>query len=466
MGDQTIVNQRSTRPAVLQSLPAFFAVSILALLASQQPAIAMGLVVCAALILLVLKSPAAAASLMLIVLPLVRWAPHVGFYLRPYYLVAMFVLMLCIWYWATGRLRGMRLNMADMAVVGFFTCCLLSFAVSSDMGNSVRKLMSLLLVSLVYVAIRVVIQSKSTLQTAINSAGVSILILAAGGVLVPILYMQRQMFSSLMFAHRAVPRLSYVHTDPNYYALHVGTYMTFIAVLLLLQPRTVPRVKWLLLLLLGLNLLLTLSRGGVVALIAVLAIMAVALRRHISGRAIILAVLFVAFVLAIVAMSVPRWLWLHQWERLTGTAQEVSIGADPRVGQFQAAWSNIKASPVLGVGIGVSWGWAKFWRHSHCIVLEILQDAGLIGLAGYLLMVGTVVMMSLRVVRRCEDPYLHSASIAALFALLYFHIQALTLDAVQDVMLWALLGLNVAIAIVAQGQQQDQHGQQQMQSCM
>ena len=54
---------------------------------------------------------------------------------------------------------------------------------------------------------------------------------------------------------------------------------------------------------------------------------------------------------------------------------------------------------------------------------------------------------------RCSDSYLQSVAGALLVAMLYFHFQALTLNAVQDVMLWALMGLIVAVAIIAEKQQ-------------
>ena len=44
-----------------------------------------------------------------------------------------------------------------------------------------------------------------------------------------------------------------LNTDPNYYALHVGTYLAFTLALLLLQPRSGVRAKWLLIVLLGID---------------------------------------------------------------------------------------------------------------------------------------------------------------------------------------------------------------------
>lgn len=456
MGNGTSVNLRVTRPGVLQSLPAIFAISILAVPASQHPGAALLLLLAAAVLVLLLKSPAAAAGLLVIVLPLNRWAPYVGFYLRPYYLAAMLVLMLYVWYWASGQLRPVRLNMADIAVAGFFVCCMLSFLVSSELGWSVRKLMSLVWVSLVYLAIRVAIQNKKTLQTVIASAGVSMGLLAAGGVLVAILFLQRQMFPNLVLAYFGLPRLTYLNTDPNYYALHVGTYLAFTLALLLLQPRSGVRAKWLLIVLLGMNVTLTLSRGATLALLALLLTMAVVFRARISRRMAVVAVIVVVCVAVIGAAFTPTWVWMYQWERLVGTVQDLTTGQDLRLPQFQAAWNNFIASPILGIGIGVSRAWEQYWRHAHCIVLEILQDTGLVGFIGYVLMVGTVVRMGLQVVRRCSDSYLQSVAGALLVAMLYFHFQALTLNAVQDVMLWALMGLIVAVAIIAEKQQSQQ----------
>lgn len=458
MSDHTLANRRLTRSGVSEHLPAIAAVVVLALLAAQQPAAAAVLLVAVVGGLLLSASPLAAVGLLVVVIPLSRWAPHVGFYLRPYYLVALLVLMLCTWYWASGRLRMIRLNTADMGVVVFLGCCLLSFLVSDELGWSVRKLMSLVWVGLVYVALRAAIETKAALRTAIATAGVSMGIYAFGGLLVMVLFIQRQMFADLLFIY-GPPRLSYLNTDPNYYALHVGSYLIFTLVMLLLQPRSHVWAKWLLILLLGSNLLLTLSRGAFLALVVVLAVIAVTQRKHISRCSALLTLLVGGAVVIVVAMSTPSWVRQHQWERLVGTAQKVATGEDTRVSQFRSAWHNFKTSPILGVGIGVSRAWEQYWRHAHSIVLEILQDAGLVGLAGYLVMVGTVVGMGLRVRRRSSDPYLRAVATASLFALLYFHLQSLTLNTTQDVMLWALMGLIVAVAIVAERQQQTEHNE-------
>ncbi len=440
-------------------LPAV-AIITLALVACQSPWAAVSVVVLLGAAALTLSCPYVLVILLAMVLPISR-APYVGFYLRPYHAVALVALPMLLWYRAAGKIPALRLNWADLSIVAFLTCCLLSFSASSDIYWSMRKSASLIWLVLLYIAIRGLLHSKEALRKAINAAGLSMGLLAIGGLIVMLLFITRQIFTELVpIPAGLTPRLAYLHTDPNFYGMYVGIYLIFALVFLLRYPTVNPWLKGVLILLLCTNFILAFSRGAFLALAAVLPLGLFIFRRHISRRAVLLTALLLGLVVLAIIITVPQWLWLPQWNRLVQTPVQIITGKAPRIAQLGYAWQVFGRHPLFGVGIGVSRTWYYYLRYAHNMFLEIMLDTGIVGLIGYLLMIGSVVTMGVRAYRRTSDDYLKTVLGAVLIALTFFHLQALTLNTLQDVMLWAMMGLIVATAVVVEKQNKLLHSSQ------
>lgn len=432
-------------------LPAV-AVVILALVACKSPWAAVSVVVLLAALALTLNDPCVLVILLAVVLPISRTV-YVGFYLRPYHVVALLALPILLWYWAAGKIPALRLNLADLGIVVFLTCCLLSFSVSSDLYWSMRKSASLIWLVLLYIAIRGLFHSKKELRKAINTAGFSMGLFAAGGVIVMALFITRQMFAELVpIIGRLTPRLAYLHLDPNYYSMCLGVYFIFALVFLLRYPMVHPWLKGLLISLLSVNLILAFSRGALIALAVVVPLTLFVYRRHISRRAVVILILLIALAILAVAIAIPPWVWLTQWNRFVTTFAEISARTAPRIQQLRYAWKAFTSHPLLGVGIGVSRTWLPWVQAAHNTFLEIVVDTGIVGLLGYTFMVGSVAWMGVRAYRRASDDYLKAVLGAALMALTFFHLQALTLNALREVALWASMGLIVAVAVLVEKQ--------------
>jgi len=348
-----------------------------------------------------------------------------------------------------------------MVLGGGLTCCLLSFSASSDIYWSMRKSASLIWLVLLYIAIRGLLHSKEALRKAINAAGLSMGLLAIGGLIVMVLFITRQMFTELVpISAGLTPRLAYLHADPNFYGMYVGIYLIFALVFLLRYPTVNPWLKGVLILLLCTNLILAFSRGAFLAFAVILPLILFILRQHISRRTVLLATLLLALVILAIVITVPQWIWLPQWNRLVQTYAQISTGQAPRIAQLRYAWGVFSRHPLLGVGIGVSRTWYYYLKYAHNMFLEIILDTGIVGLIGYLLMIGSVVTMGVRAYRWTSDDYLKTVLGAALMALTFFHLQALTLNTLQDVMLWVMMGLIVATAIVVEKQNKLLHSSQ------
>ncbi|HZQ98186.1 MAG TPA: O-antigen ligase family protein [Chloroflexota bacterium] len=94
-----------------------------------------------------------------------------------------------------------------------------------------------------------------------------------------------------------------------------------------------------------------------------------------------------------------------------------------RMGHWQTAWEMWLDHPWLGVGAGqypvlypdyMMPGWADPLGHAHNIYLNVAAEMGGVGLAVYLLMVGSWLVLALRVVRRSARPLARAIGLGVL----------------------------------------------------
>jgi O-antigen ligase len=130
----------------------------------------------------------------------------------------------------------------------------------------------------------------------------------------------------------------------------------------------------------GLACVLTLSRGGVVAMVVALTISAVMLLRLRGGLNWLLPS-------AVALTAGTAWLWLPRWGERVGGASSAELGAPTRTEIWGQAIDAFRSQPLTGTGPGqfgrysvdaASEGVAPS-PHAHNLVLEILATAGLIG---------------------------------------------------------------------------------------
>ncbi|PZR98679.1 MAG: hypothetical protein DLM69_08385 [Candidatus Chloroheliales bacterium] len=99
-----------------------------------------------------------------------------------------------------------------------------------------------------------------------------------------------------------------------------------------------------------------------------------------------------------------------------------------RMAQWYAAWGMFQSNPTLGVGIGNYThvydmfnveGWPYSQGHAHNYYLNISAEAGLVGLFGYLVWLGTALREAARAVRRTRNNgYYQAIAIGSLGVLL------------------------------------------------
>jgi hypothetical protein len=136
---------------------------------------------------------------------------------------------------------------------------------------------------------------------------------------------------------------------------------------------------------------------------------------------------------------------------------------------WPAALARAAESPLVGHGrLGMYRGsggresiqrFGALWGHAHCAYLEMLVDAGIIGLASALAVFVPMLVLSIRHARHRSDPFLATVGamgVAALGTYLVMGLASQTLFPVLNTVgLWAMMGLvlRVHVSCSEQGQQ-------------
>lgn len=189
------------------------------------------------------------------------------------------------------------------------------------------------------------------------------------------------------------------------------------------QRQMMLRAGWLgLLLLLATLVMLTaivlsLSRGAWVGLTFGSLMMIVALGRRAAPALIGIGSIMAAGLVAYQAGALPQGIV----DRIQSITDNIRIfdphGLVPtpenfsiieRMAQWWAAWGMFQSNPILGVGIGNYTyvydmfnveGWPYSQGHAHNYYLHISAEAGLVGLFGYLVLLGAAIYMAVKAVR-------------------------------------------------------------------
>jgi O-antigen ligase len=115
------------------------------------------------------------------------------------------------------------------------------------------------------------------------------------------------------------------------------------------------------------------------------------------------------------------------------------------------------AHPLLGVGIGNysaaypayhPRGWYAALAHAHNYYINIAAESGVVGLAAYMLFVGSALWYSCATIRRVSDRFYAAAALGVLGALITTSFHNL-FDVLYVHGLVALLGLLVALVPIA-----------------
>ncbi len=210
------------------------------------------------------------------------------------------------------------------------------------------------------------------------------------------------------------------------------------------------------LLILG-GLVLTFSRGGAVAVAAMLILMIVfreiGVRRSLVSVGVLTAVVALAFPDYVARLSSLEGVTALSSESTAGAADSALVG---RQTENLAAWNTFLDHPAVGVGPGAYFKeysreeanrlglrYLQSERRGHSLYLEMAADLGIVGLSAFLAMVGTTMVLVYRSARywRSRDPERAMLASSFLFALVAYLASSAFLHLSYQRFFWALLAL-------------------------
>lgn len=252
-------------------------------------------------------------------------------------------------------------------------------------------------------------------------------------------------------------RIQSTALEPLYFANYLLIPLSVIYALFL--SRFWQTKRWLmviLILLLGINLFLTISRGGYLALLAAfLVITFLYFRNFFTWKKI---VLFIVIVLVLYYLGV-QFLQIGggalNWETFTQHVSGVFSGPSfvERIDTFEKAYQAFVDNPIFGIGPG-SFGpyVATFthimpeggWQIVNNEFLELLTETGLLGFLSVLVILVIIFVRSIKAIKKTKDNFLKAIIVGLLGAFIGVVVQYQTFSTFYIMHVWFLFGLIIA----------------------
>lgn len=153
------------------------------------------------------------------------------------------------------------------------------------------------------------------------------------------------------------------------------------------------------------TLLFTLSRGGALALLMVLAILTV---KYTRLRSLPYLVLFLSMVFLLVYFSPLGRVLLYRFETISASASALV-----RITRWERTWEVFERNPIAGVGTGnlaYHLPYATQFAKAHNLVLMLLSENGLIGFFIFMVMIIYIIRMQIMNCREIRDTFQNSLS--------------------------------------------------------
>lgn len=251
------------------------------------------------------------------------------------------------------------------------------------------------------------------------------------------------------------PRIQSTALEPLYFANYLLLPLSLLLTLFLKKQSPFSRnVSVILLLLAGINFVLTVSRGGYIAGTASVLVVAVfTLRQLLTVRNLVT----VMVVVALVGFISVRFLNQGEaLEKFVDHAQNIFGGASysERVETYAVAYRAILEHPVLGIGMGSFGPYASYHPYivpsqGYQIVnneyLELAAENGILGLLAFLIILFTLAARTVKAYVVTKSAFLKSVIIGLSAALIGILIQYNTFSILYIMHVWVTIGLLMCV---------------------
>jgi O-antigen ligase len=216
-----------------------------------------------------------------------------------------------------------------------------------------------------------------------------------------------------------------------------------------------------LLLLAGLVLVLTVARGGYMAFAAsIVVIIIFSLRQFLHPGRILAFGASVLIVGAVAMQLLGGGTDAFSVQKFTGHITNLFTGAsyEERIATFDLARQAFREQPLVGIGPGQFGPYASInpsyepedgWKIVNNLTLEILAEAGMLGLLALALAFTILIVRSIRAIRRAPSPNLRALLVGGLAAVVGILVQYQTFSILYIMHVWVAVGLLVAFQNLA-----------------
>ncbi len=251
------------------------------------------------------------------------------------------------------------------------------------------------------------------------------------------------------------PRVQSTALEPLYFANYLLIPLG-VAISLFLSRTSKIKPVWLLALLGigGLNLVLTVSRGGYIAFAILIGLLSMIFLKDVLKPRVVISTIFCVAIIGLAAFR-----FLNAGEQLTNFVEHVGNlfgGASyvERVETFEIADNIWHEHPLVGIGPGGFGPYASFHplitpSEGYKIVnneyIELLAETGILGLSMYILMICIVLIRSIKAWRIGTDPYLRAVLVGLVSAYIAILVQYNTFSILYIMHIWVLIGLIISV---------------------
>jgi O-antigen ligase len=387
---------------------------------------------------------------------------------RPSQVVALVTIVAFVWERLASNKFSFQKNPIVLPTLAFLIENLFSLFHAVNFNRGVEVFVFTLFVALVSFVIPQIVTKKEHVQKIILVLMISAVLVSVFGIYqfigdlvgIPIKFTGLlELYSKSVFGF---PRIQSTAAEPLYFANYLMIPLG-IAASMLLASRKHKTFSWLFLVLLfGVNFVLTLSRGGYLGLIGLLAVLGVGhhkkvfSKKNLSLYVVILVVIAAAGAsllgLSPNAREAVDTFWTQAFNFSSGTS------INERQGTINDAFVAWKGHPYLGIGPG-NFGPSvadqplitppKGWLIVNNETIEILTETGAVGLMLFSVVLLVLFVRSLKSLLAARDPYIRTVLLGAFAAFVGILIQYQTFSTLFVLHIWVLFGFLIALQNIA-----------------
>lgn len=425
------------------------------------------------LILKIIEKPSFGIILTAFLLPFERVGSFelLGFTIRPGQVIALIALLSWGLFFLTTKKKFDARNPLIPFLFLFLAISVLSFIQAVNLERALLVFGFEFFVILVSLAIPNLIDNKKLLQKVILALVLSTFLVSLFGLYQFLGDMAglpkevtglREHYTKSVFGF---PRIQSTALEPLYFANFLLIPISLLLVLFLRkkEDQAKERQHFLLrplgisfiLVLSALNLVLTVSRGAYLAFAVVLVLVFVLFFKYFINPKRFVPIILIIF---LVGFGVYKLIGLDKRSGIEtfiehSTNFQEGVAIEERFSTYDHAFEMIKRHPVLGVGVG-NFGPqiaqnpnntpTDGWLIVNNLYLEVFAERGIFGIAILLLMMGFVILRSLKALRFGKDVYLKTILLGLTIAFVAILVQYNTFSILYFFHFWFLIGLLIS----------------------